>query len=50
MYTKEDSSTYKRALEDITVISKMLICGLKLPLNAEKQEASVSDRQTLGIS
>lgn len=56
MYTEESSSTYKRTLEDITVIFKLFLHGLKLPLDSESQEVSVSDRheflfqQTLGIS
>lgn len=46
MYAEESSSTYKRTLEDITVIFKLFLHGLKLPLDSKSQAVSVSDRQT----
>lgn len=53
MYTEESSSTYKRTLEDITVIFKLFLHGLKLTLDSKSQEVSVHEflfQQTLGIS
>jgi len=41
VYTKEGSSIYKRALEDMSALFRLLFHGLKFPSDAEKQKGLI---------